>query len=188
MRRALASGVVAVALLAACSHPSSSGSTGATGPVLPSPEAVNATQTPLLPTSRFALPQLDGGEFQKLLGQLRGTPVIVNIWASWCGPCTAEAPGLAQLAKHYGDRVQFLGVDIEDQTAPARAFIKKYGWTYPSVADPKGEIKRGYGFLGQPDTLVYDAGGRHVWTGAGVVETADLQSEIDKALASAPAS
>jgi cytochrome c biogenesis protein CcmG/thiol:disulfide interchange protein DsbE len=141
-----------------------------------------------LPTSPTALPTVTNDQFKGMLADLQGKVVVVNIWASWCGPCTAEAPGLAHLAKHYGDRVQFLGVDIEDQTTPARAFIQKYGWTYPSVADPKGEIKRGYGFLGQPDTLVYNVAGTHVWTGAGVVDTSDLQSEIDKALASASAS
>jgi cytochrome c biogenesis protein CcmG/thiol:disulfide interchange protein DsbE len=141
-----------------------------------------------LPTSPTALPTVSNDQFKGMLTDLRGKVVVVNIWASWCGPCIAEAPGLAQLAKHYGDRVQFLGVDIEDQTTPARAFIEKYGWTYPSVADPQGEIKRGYGLLGQPDTLVYDAAGKRVWTGAGKVETADLQSAIDQALASAPAS
>jgi thiol-disulfide isomerase/thioredoxin len=123
-----------------------------------------------------------------MLSGLKGKVVVVNIWASWCGPCNAEAPGLGQMAKHYGDRVQFLGVDIDDQTAPARAFIQKYGWTYPSVADPNGQIKRGYGLLGQPDTMVYDAAGKRVWTGAGVVQTGDLQEQIDKALAAAPAS
>ena len=141
-----------------------------------------------LPASPTALPTFTNDQFKTLLTDLQGKVVVVNVWASWCGPCTAEAPGLANLAKHYGSRVQFVGVDIEDQTTPARAFIQKYGWTYPSVADPKGEIKRGYGFLGQPDTLVYDAAGKRVWIGAGKVETADLQAEIDKALASAAAS
>jgi thiol-disulfide isomerase/thioredoxin len=140
-----------------------------------------------VPTSPTALPTVTNDQFQGMLAGLKGKVVVVNIWASWCGPCNAEAPGLAQMAKHYGDRVQFLGVDIDDQTTPARAFIQKYDWTYPSVADPNGEIKRGYGLLGQPDTMVYDAAGKRVWTGAGVVQTADLQAEIDKALASAPA-
>jgi cytochrome c biogenesis protein CcmG/thiol:disulfide interchange protein DsbE len=141
-----------------------------------------------LPTSPTALPTVSNEQFQRMLADLKGKVVVVNVWASWCGPCTAEAPGLAQLSKHYGDRVQFLGVDIDDQTAPARAFIQRYGWTYPSVADPNGEIKRGYGFLGQPDTLVYDTAGKRVWAGAGKIETPDLQAAIDQALASAPAS
>ena len=141
-----------------------------------------------LPSSPTALPTFTNDQFKTMLADLKGKVVVVNIWASWCGPCHAEAPGLAQLSKHYGDKVQFIGVDIDDQTTPARAFIQKYGWTYPSVADPKSEIKRGYGFLGQPDTMVYDASGTRTWTGAGAVETADLQAQIDKALASAPAS
>ena len=137
-----------------------------------------------LPTSPTALPTVTNDQFHGMLADLKGKVVVVNIWASWCGPCNAEAPGLAQLAEHYGEKVQFLGVDIDDQTTPARAFIQKYGWTYPSVADPKSEVKRGYGLLGQPDTMVYDATGKRVWTGAGAVTTGDLQAQIDQALAS----
>ena len=142
-----------------------------------------------LPSSATALPTVSNDQFKGMLADLRGKVVVVNIWASWCGPCRAEAPGLAQLSQQYADRVQFVGVDIDDQAAPARAFIQQYGWTYPSVADPQGEIKRGYGFLGQPDTLVYDAAGTRVWAGAGAVQTSDLQAAIDKALSSpSPAS
>jgi cytochrome c biogenesis protein CcmG/thiol:disulfide interchange protein DsbE len=139
-----------------------------------------------LPTSPTALPTVSNDQFKGMLRDLEGTVVVVNIWASWCGPCIKEAPGLAQLAKQYANRVQFLGVDIEDQLTPARAFIRRYGWTYPSVGDPQGEIKRGYGFMGQPDTIVYDAGGKRVWAGAGAVEASDLQAAIEQALASAP--
>src|SRR5438094_202055 len=59
-----------------------------------------------------ALPQLDPARFRQLLAQLRGKPVVVNIWASWCGPCIAEAPDLAAAAREFQGRVQFLGVDV----------------------------------------------------------------------------
>ena len=136
-----------------------------------------------LPSTPTALPTVTNDQFRSILAGLRGTVVVVNIWASWCGPCVAEAPGLAQLSTRYAGKVQFVGVDIEDQPAPARAFIQRFGWTYPSVADPQREIQRGYGLLGQPDTIVYDAAGRETWRRSGPVATNDLQAAIEAALA-----
>lgn len=136
-----------------------------------------------LPASPTALPTFTNEQFKTMLTGLEGKVVVVNVWASWCGPCIKEAPGLGQLSAKYGDSVQFVGVDIADQPTPARAFIRRFGWTYPSVADPQQEIKRGYGFLGQPDTIVYGKDGAILWQGSGAVDTADLQAQIDKALA-----
>jgi thiol-disulfide isomerase/thioredoxin len=135
-----------------------------------------------LPSSPTALPTVTNDQFRSILAGLKGTVVVVNIWASWCGPCVAEAPGLAQLSTTYAGRVQFVGVDIADQPAPARAFIRRFGWTYPSVADPQREIQRAYGLLGQPDTIVYNAAGVEVWRGSGPVAATDLQAQIDRAL------
>jgi thiol-disulfide isomerase/thioredoxin len=182
--RALAS-LCAVALLAAaCTHGSAPGTTSsATGPVLPSPSAVNATQAPLLPTDRFALPQLDYGQFETLLHQLRGTPVVVNIWASWCGPCRVEAPHLAAAARTYGTRVQFLGVDILDQRPPAQESIRDFGWPYPSVFDPSQDIQHGLGLFAQPVTLFFDRNGHRVGLHTGPVPADVLDQEIAKLLA-----
>jgi len=113
---------------------------------------------------------------------LRGKPVVVNIWASWCGPCTAEAPGLAREARRLQGKVQFLGVDIIDHLPPARAFIRKYGWPYPSVFDPKGAIRDDLGFIGQPITVVYDASGKQVFTQSGAVSEEDLQGAVEDVL------
>jgi thiol-disulfide isomerase/thioredoxin len=127
--------------------------------ILTSPKALNATDAPLLPRSRFALPEFDYGTFQQLLTQLKGTPVVVNIWASWCGPCRDEAPFLAAAARQFGSRVQFIGVDIQDQRAAAQATIRDFGWSYPSIFDPNDDVKHELGLLGQPDTLFYDRQG-----------------------------
>lgn len=154
------------ALAAAC--------TGSAGPG-PSPVAT-------LPSSPTSLPQMSFDQFKQMLGALKGKPVVVNIWASWCSPCRGEAPGLEQLAKQYQGKVQFVGVDVADQTGPARAFIQRYGWTYPSVSDPKEEIKRGYGLLGQPDTIIYDAKGKLAWPGQGYVQTSTLRRQIQEVL------
>jgi len=129
--------------------------------------ALNATAAPLLPTDRFALPEFDLARFRALLGQLRGVPVVVNIWASWCGPCKLEAPHLAAAALRYGRQVQFIGVDIRDQRSSAQDFIREQDWAYPSVFDPAGQIESGLGFFGQPDTLFFDRQGRQIGFSAG---------------------
>ena len=184
-RRALAASLLAVTLLgAACTHGAPTATTsGSTGPVLPSPSAVNATHAPLLPTDRFALPQLDYDGFRTLLAQLRGTPVVVNIWASWCGPCRKEAPNLAAAARRFGTRVQFLGIDIQDQRPPAQEFIRDFGWLYPSVFDPSSEIQHGLGFLGQPVTLFFDRNGKRIGVHSGPVPASVLSQEIAELLA-----
>jgi len=137
-----------------------------------------------LPTSASALPAFTPTHFRELLTSLKGKPVVVNVWASWCGPCTKEAPSLAQVSKQYAGRVQFVGVDIEDQLAPARAFIAKYGWTYPSVFDPSadGAIRNDLGFIGQPVTVLFDASGAKVFTWSGATSPGQLAAEIAKIL------
>jgi thiol-disulfide isomerase/thioredoxin len=147
--------------------------------------ARNAAQAPLLPTDASALPEFDFATFQRLLDQLKGTPVVVNIWAAWCGPCRAEAPDLASASRSYGARVQFLGVDILDTRAAARAFMAEQGWSYPSVFDPTAAIRDGLGFVGQPDTVFYDAKGRIAMTWQGPLTAETLTMGIDRILPTA---
>jgi len=167
LRAVTAAAVVAVALLAAaCGGGASAGESSA------------------LPRTPTALPTFDPGSFQRLLTSLRGTPVVVNVWASWCGPCTKEAPDLADAAKRYAGRVQFVGIDVSDQPVPARAFIERYGWVYPSVFDPSGAIRNDLGFLGQPDTVFYDRSGKQVKVVSGPLDRATLDEQITRILAS----
>lgn len=131
--------------------------------------AQGVTEVALLPKDRFALPTFDFDRFQALLKDMSRArvPLVVNIWASWCGPCRLESPNLVKAAARYGSTVQFLGVDILDQRPAARAFITEEGYPYPSVFDPIGEIRDRLGYIGQPVTIFYDAHGRRVseWTG-----------------------
>jgi thiol-disulfide isomerase/thioredoxin len=136
----------------------------------------------LLPASPTALPTMDVQQFRELMCQLHGKPVVVNVWASWCGPCIVEAPELAAVAKDFQGQVQFLGVDIQDQPGPAKAFISKEGWIYPSVFDPTGAIRDSFGVLGVPHTLFYDANGEHTFTWSGPVRKPILESGIRGAL------
>lgn len=140
-----------------------------------------------LPTDPQALPEFTLADYRRVLDELRGTPVVVNIWASWCGPCRREAPLLASAHDAYGDRVRFLGVDILDERDSARAFMREYGWTYPSVYDPAGAIRDGLGLLGQPVTLFYDASGALVDTWSGSLSQEVLDDDL-AAIAPAPRS
>ena len=132
----------------------------------------------LLPSSPTALPEFDPTRFHELLGQLRGKPVVVNVWASWCGPCVVEAPDLAKAARLFQGRVQFLGVDVLDQLGPARAFIRKYGWSYPSVFDPQAAIRNDLGFIGQPETIVFDRTGKRIFVQSGAITLDVLRKEL----------
>jgi cytochrome c biogenesis protein CcmG, thiol:disulfide interchange protein DsbE len=162
MRRALVV-VVAGIVLAACGSPQPPAGDG-----------------PLLPESRVALPEYDLGTFQALIEELRGTPVVVNFWGSWCPPCRVEAPDLAEASRDYKGRVQFIGVDILDNRQAARDFILAADWQYPSIFDPKAEIRDGLGYVGQPITLIYDRDGRLAFEWNGVVTLDLLRRELRK--------
>jgi thiol-disulfide isomerase/thioredoxin len=129
--------------------------------------AENATEAALLPRFADSLPTMEPETFRRLLGQLEGTPVLVNFWGSWCPPCEDEMPRLVAAHDRYGDRVQFVGVDLEDSREGARAFIRKHGMTFPSVFDVPDAIKTDLGRFGQPVTIFYRADGSFsfAWTG-----------------------
>ena len=171
------SSIVAILLLAgACTHPASAPGGGDDGP-----RATNAATASLLPTHVAALPTLDTAAFARLLTQLHGTPVVVNVWASWCVPCQAEAPLLRVASATYGARVQFLGVDVLDSVAGARDFIAKERMSYPSVFDPSGAIRNALGMVGQPATVFYDASGTVVSSWDGQITRQVLDEGIRKA-------
>jgi len=143
---------------------------------------MNAATANLLPRSVLALPSFDFGTYERLLYQLRGTPVVVNIWASWCGPCRTEAPALVDSAKRYGHDVQFLGVDFQDQRQSATAFLKRYSVPYPTVSDASGEIHNMLGFVGLPDPVFYGADGKIVATWPGPLSAHALRVNLQRLL------
>ena len=103
----------------------------------------------------FSAAQLDGSG-SITLSSLRGRPVVLNFWASWCVPCRDEAPLLRQAERLYGDQVQFVGVDIRDARPDALRFVERYNIEYPSVRDESLDVYDSYGLTGQPETFFID--------------------------------
>jgi cytochrome c biogenesis protein CcmG, thiol:disulfide interchange protein DsbE len=118
--------------------------------------------------------------FEAQLRELRGTPVVVNQWASWCGPCRFEFPFFRDLAGKYKGRVAFLGVNSQDSRSPAQDFLTSNPVPYPSYFDPNVEIARVFkGGLAWPTTAFYDSKGKLVETHAGAYAS---QAKLDEAI------
>jgi len=121
---------------------------------------------------------MDPSTFSDLIAEQKGHPVLVNIWASWCDPCVAEAPDLIAAHQRYGDRVRFIGVDAQDDRSGAIDFIVKHQVPYPSVFDPSNQIAVSYGLFSPPDTLFFDANGELVKTIPGQISRDDLIANL----------
>jgi len=125
----------------------------------------------------------DEGTFT--LSEHRGHVVVINFWASWCGPCEVEAPDLERAWEEYKLRdVRFVGVDYVDAEKNALEFIDKFGITYSNGPDLRTEISDAYHIRGVPETFIVNAAGDVVFYAARPVTYAELSSEIEKALAS----
>lgn len=101
-------------------------------------------------------PALDPPPPTIALRDLRGAPAFVNVWGSWCPSCREEAPTIAKLARAFADRVQFLGIDVEDSREDARAFVRRYGVRFPQLFDPRADIARKLGAFGIPTAFLVD--------------------------------
>jgi cytochrome c biogenesis protein CcmG, thiol:disulfide interchange protein DsbE len=113
------------------------------------------------------------------LRSLRGHPVVVNIWAAWCGPCREELPILQSAALRHGKNVAFVGVDLRDDRGSAARLLREIPLTYPSYEDPDGKIFTAYRLVGTPSTIFYDAAGKQTFVHQGAYfHQADLESDI----------
>jgi cytochrome c biogenesis protein CcmG, thiol:disulfide interchange protein DsbE len=120
---------------------------------------------------------LPGGlpAFRARLASLHGYPVVVNKWASWCGPCQIEFPAFQQAAVRFGRQVAFIGLDADDGSGSAAAFLHRYPVSYPSYADPHSNIAQAYRASTYfPQTLFFtrDGHGDYVFDHAGPYESA----------------
>jgi len=115
------------------------------------------------------------------LAALRGQPVVVNFWASWCVPCREEAPELARFDRELSGRAQLVGVDFQDSKHDALAFVREFGWRFPNVRDPRGELAARYGVAGLPTTYVLDWKGRIARTMTGAQTYEKLRRAVGEA-------
>jgi cytochrome c biogenesis protein CcmG, thiol:disulfide interchange protein DsbE len=122
------------------------------------------------------------------LQELRGFPVVLNFWASWCPPCRDEAPRLEDRWRASRDNgVVFLGLDMQDLTGDAREFIREFRISYPNVRDPGDEVARDWGVTGLPETFFLSARGRVVAHVIGAVSSRQLEQGIAAAVEGRPA-
>ena len=122
---------------------------------------------------------LDGYDAQ--LADLRGHPVVVNFWASWCGPCRFEFPFFQSVAAARGTEVAFVGVDSDDAAAAAETFLEDFPLPYPSFGDADKEIFDELSLRGLPATAYYDSAGELAFLKQGPYESeADLAADVDR--------
>lgn len=131
------------------------------------------------------LPAVEGPPVS--LDAFRGYVVVVNFWASWCGPCRQEAPGLRRVSEDYVRRgVRFLGVDERDDRPAASGFLREFGITYPSAFDPAGSLADDYQLDGLPSTFVIDPAGQIRYRFFGYLDEATLRGALDRLTAKQP--
>jgi cytochrome c biogenesis protein CcmG, thiol:disulfide interchange protein DsbE len=145
-------------------------------------QALAGAPKPLADLYAQANELLPGGvdAFQQRVARLRGYPIVVNQWASWCGPCRFEFPHFQRASARFGKQVAFIGVDSQDSDDAAKTFLREEPVPYPSYTDPDQEIGEVLkATRGLPDTSFYDRAGELVYTKQGpYTEQAELFADI----------
>jgi len=124
------------------------------------------------------LPQLEGNGSESLV-DYKGRWVLVNFWASWCTPCRAEAPALEEFQRqHGGPRFTVLGIDSQDLSGDAKAFVERYGLSYPQLRDGNGDNADEYGTTGVPENFLVDPKGKVRLVVPGPIGEEKLSGEV----------
>ncbi len=142
-----------------------------------------AIDSPLIgrPAPPFALREVGTGNTVSL-DQFKGKPVVVNFWATWCGPCYEEHPVLVANARSLQPQVQFLGVVFQDTEEKIQRFLNERGTAYPTVIDDAGKTAIAYGVGGVPETFFLDASGKIVAKYSGPLSSDELRGKLSKAM------
>ncbi len=142
-----------------------------------------AIESPLIgrPAPAFALKEVGSGKTIDL-AQFKGRPVILNFWATWCGPCWEEHPTLVANARALQPRVQFVGVVFQDTEDKIQKFLNDRGQAYPTLVDDAGKTAIAYGVGGVPETFFLDKNGTIVAKYTGPLDTQLLQANLQKAM------
>jgi cytochrome c biogenesis protein CcmG, thiol:disulfide interchange protein DsbE len=181
--RQLAIGLALAAIAAFAAGGCGSDADSGGGPHPDYAKALAGAPAPLAALHKQANQLLPGGldAFQDRIDSLAGYPVVVNVWASWCGPCRFEFPTLQDLSAAYGKRVAFLGVDSQDADDEAMRFLDDEPVPYPSYSDPDEEIANELGSIGLPATAFYDRSGELVFLQhKPYVDHAGLKADIER--------
>ena len=125
---------------------------------------------------RTLRPSLTDGRLE--LAELRGRPVVINFWASWCHPCKQEAGAFAAVAARYGGQVAFVGIDVQDLESSAEKFLKRYKVNYVVVRDRSDKTYTAYGLTGIPETFFVDRRGRAVAHAVGRTNRNELEAQV----------
>lgn len=129
------------------------------------------------PAPAFSLVDLDGDPVR--LADLAGRPVVVNFWASWCGPCVEEFPLLAEAAEqHQASGLAVIGIVYQDRSEAARGFMARMGAGWPAAMDPGGSVAARYGIHGPPETFFIDGEGVVRGRQIGQLGAADLERQL----------
>lgn len=136
-------------------------------------------------TEREDLPSIGAEEFDAKLATIE-EPAVVNVWASWCLPCRAEAPLLNDAFAEYGDEVRFIGVDVQDNQSDAKEFLAEFGLDFDHYFDRNRAIPNFYGGIGTPITMFFGPNGELATIHNGILDERTLTLNIEEILALAP--
>ena len=153
----------------------------ASTPAASAPAASNpADSTPFseVPTTRSFTVYNTDGEPVKFADYL-GKPIVLNFWASWCGPCKSEMPTFQQAFEEFGDQVQFLMINVGEMVDDAESFLASTGYTFPVLFDINGEGAYAYQISAIPTTFFLNASGEVVDADVGAMPESDLLAAIE---------